>query len=329
MLVIIATSVAVAAYASSLVRVHRPEEPVAGGPNAQIVVPPLLPPAGDEQYRLMDPVRAAKESGLPVAYLRQAPKNLNEDVAVSLWPQPQGSSGKPAMLVRSIVRYRGSGHTVLVVLDEPSTEMAQQQSLILGERTVWLANGQEGWLSSRPEWPQSNVVSIVKDRYVVVVASDLPVDEVLKLATRVVVTPPGTVQSIPSDWPTPIPQERKSDADIVLVGEVRSGGTWHKPYLDFDVSIGNRGGVAARDVQVTMRLSEALADRVLKPYSAPSLGEMGPGERASFGGSIAFDMSGLNPAEVRAALDEGLEFEVTWTQNGQFKSRTFRFANGR
>jgi hypothetical protein len=315
-------------YAASLLRVHPPEEPVRGGAAADIIVPPLLPPAGEERYRLMDPARAAEESGLPLAYLPQPPAGLDE-VAVSLGAQrAPADAAEVSMAIRSLVRYRGGGHTLLVVLDEPSPGMALKHSLALGERTVRLPDGREAWAETHPEWPQANAVSTVVDRYVVVVASDLPEERVRELAGRVVVSPPSGAaaeRGIPAGWPAPLAQEPASTADVVVTGDVDGGASGDRASLSFDLSIGNRGGRSADDVRVAVEFPRALRDRALEDYPGPPVQDMGPSERSGFGGEVAFDTSGMDPAAVRAALAEGIRVRVTWTDDGQPEQRVFGF----
>lgn len=315
-------------YAASLLRVHPPEEPVRGGAAADIIVPPLLPPAGEEQYRLMDPVRAAKESGLPLAYLPRPPAGLDE-VAVSLGAQRAPSdAAEVSLAIRSIVRYRGGGHTLLVVLDEPSPGMAREHSLVLGERTVRLPDGREAWAETHPEWPQANTVSTVVDRYVVVVASDLPEERVRELASRVMVSPPSGAaaeRGIPAGWPTPVTREQANTADVVVTGDIDAEASGDRASLSFDLSIGNSGGRSADDVRVVVAFPPALAERALEDYRGPPIQDMGPSERSGFGGEVAFDTSGMAPAAVREALAEGIRVRAMWIDRGQPEQRTFEF----
>lgn len=324
MLLLAAVMTGTVVAAVSYLRVERPEEP-----SGEIAMfPPILPPAGSELYRPMDPARAAKESGLAVAYLRQPPAGVAEKVEVDVRPQAdRADPDEVSIAIRSLVRYRGNGHTVLVVLDEPSPAMARKELLSLGDRTIRLSDGREAWVSEHPEWPQGNAVASVVDRYVVVVASDLPAEQVRALASRVVVAPPSgepAERGIPSSWP--LPATEASDADgveMTVSGDIESGGTEDRPYLRFDCTIGQSRGGEAEDVRVQVAFPPALEGRKLEAYPAIPYGKTGPGWRAGFGGEIAFDTSGMGAPAVRNALGQGITVRVTWTEDGQPRQRTF------
>jgi len=260
--------------AATWLRVERPEEP-----SGEVALfPPILPPRDEVQYRLLDPATAAQESGLAVAYLRQPPPGLAERVEVNVLPQSAWSATDDvAIAVRSMVRYRGSGHTVLVVLDEPSPGMAQKELLALGDRTVRLADGREGWLSTHPNWPGGNALILVHHQYLVVLVSDLSGEQLQELASEVVVVPPSGAaadRGIPPDWPTPVPDDLVvPGADIAVTGEVQIGGSARQPTMDFSASLGNRGSGIAEDLQVAVEFPSSLADRALEAYKPIVFGD--------------------------------------------------------
>ena len=161
--------------ASSVLRVQRPEDGGARDATSDVLVRPLLPPPGALVYWRVDPPTAAQETGRALAYLPQPPTGLDEPVEVALPALSALSKGEVAIRTNALVHYQGGGHSVFIALDEPSATIAQQQQrLLLGQRTIQLADGREAWASFRPQWPESNVVATAMDRFLVVVASDLP-----------------------------------------------------------------------------------------------------------------------------------------------------------
>lgn len=315
---------------SSKLQVRRPEE----SSTEPAPFPPIVPPAGEEQYRSIDPAQAARESGLAIAYLRQPPVVANGTVEVdvnpqSFWADPEEIS----FALRSMVRYRGGGRTVLVLLTESSPGAAQREPVTLGDRTITLADGREAWVSTHPNWPQGNAVITVVDRYIVTVASDLPLEEVQKLANGVVVLPPSgsaSERGIPADWPTPVAEQPATvGADIAVSGSVDIGGSSDRPQISYHLDIGNRGTDTANDLQLLVEFSPILAAHALDarpPQLSPQPhGSVGPGAQLGHGGTVTFDTSGTDPAQVQKALSEGIRVHVTWTEDGRLKKREFQF----
>src|SRR5947209_27484 len=188
----------VAYAATSLIRVQPPEQRDAGE-RGTAVFGMFFPPPGYARYRPIDPRRAARESGFAVAYLRPPPAGLDRSVGV--WfpvprhlsvptPRPMPGLEGISMAIRSVVQYHQGSHHLLVALDEPSPRLAQQP-LLLGQHTIHLANGRPAWSSVLPESSQSNTVATVMGGYVVVLAGDVPMKIVERLAGTVVVVPPA------------------------------------------------------------------------------------------------------------------------------------------
>ncbi|MDP9371342.1 MAG: hypothetical protein M3Q65_02570, partial [Chloroflexota bacterium] len=334
---------------SSVVRVYRPEDPASGNPPLAV---PLLPPPDRVTYQAADPAEVARESGRALAYLPQPPAGLDEIVEVGLLPASrEPDSGAVGLRIHALVRYRGE-HTLLIVVDEPSAALARQHEIMLGDRTIRLADGREAWSEIRPNWRESSTVAFVVDRYVVVVASDLPLETVEQLAAQVVLAPAGSGAEPRSstaddrDEPTPTaaatrapgqaqraqptptslsvpPGSAAGPADLAVTGAVSRGGRGNRPQLTYQFKLGNRGDGWASDVRVTIEPPAALASRARDTPPPHLFGAQGPGQLSGGGGDITFDTKGLDPAVVRAALAEGLTVRVTWTEAGQQQERTF------
>ncbi len=315
-----------AATASSRIRVYRPEGPKGGAP----IGAPLLPPECAVPYRPADPATTARESGRALAYLPEPPTEVSDTVEVGVLPAgPALPAATRAMHIHAIVRYQGGGHTVLVALDEPSAGLAAQGALDLGERTIRLADGREAWASTHPNLRQGNMVAWVAEGYIVIVASDLPAETVATLAGRVVVAP--TVAGAAGDTSPSAPPVSEAcrttapggPADLAVSGEVRQGGRGNRPELTYDVQLGNRGDGTAEDVRVAIEPPTALAAHVVDPAAPRTFGRQGPGQLSGLGGTITFDVAGLDPAVVRAALVEGVTVRVTWTEGGEAREGAF------
>ncbi|MDQ2740702.1 MAG: hypothetical protein M3Z66_00110 [Chloroflexota bacterium] len=178
--------------ATSVIRVHLPEQPL-----TRKVVPYFLPTAM-RHYTFENPATAG---GRPVAFLGHPPASFSRSIAVSL-SSPFNWNGNPAIdaVVRSTVRYRGTGHTVLVTMFEPSPKDVGTKVFELATKTMHLANGQRAWSSSSPgraldrdiQPPAQTVngVEFTHGRFIVGVFSDLPVPAVSALAAQVVVRVP-------------------------------------------------------------------------------------------------------------------------------------------
>src|SRR5438067_1156831 len=95
-----------------------------------------LPAPCDLRFYPIDPARAAQESGLPVAYIQQPPAPWSRQVSVSLSPYTgPWIPHQISFAWRSAVRYTGGGHTVVVVLGEPSPAAIKRYAFLLGEHT--------------------------------------------------------------------------------------------------------------------------------------------------------------------------------------------------
>lgn len=193
-LVLSAALVGTVVYAAtSVIRVHRPEQPL-----TRNVVPYFVPMAM-RHYRVENPATAG---GRPIAFLSHPPASFSRSIAVSQSP-PLDWKRYPDIdaVIRSTVRYRGAGHTVLVTVFEPSPRDIRTKVFELGTTTMHLANGQLAWSSSNPGrafdrdiQPLArtvNAVEFTNGRFIVGVFSDLPVSTVSALAAQVVVRAPA------------------------------------------------------------------------------------------------------------------------------------------
>ncbi len=328
---------AVSASAAGLLRVYRPESTPAMGAQslASVIAPPLLPPPNLTNLHPADPAQVARDSGRVIAYLPIPSAEANATTDVDLLPESAWSDPNTiGIAIRSIVRYRGSSHTVLVMLEEPSPAMAREKQLSLGERTIRLADGQEAWVSTRPNWPVENVVATVTDRYVIVVASDLSPETVAMLTSQVILSPASgrgspsagamsDTSNAPRSTDTAL-GPTMSNADLEVAGTVNlHKAENNQSRLSYSIKLGNRGGSIANTVQVMIELPPVLASHALTPPNPISFDAVGAGALVGFGGDITFDVSGIDPASVQRAVAAGITVRVRWTDNGQQQERTF------
>ncbi|MFN8513645.1 MAG: hypothetical protein U0841_13875 [Chloroflexia bacterium] len=202
LLVFVIAVAGTATTASALIRVYRPEGPKGSAP----IVAPVLPPDCAVPYLTADPATTAQETGRALAYLPQPPAELSDSIEVGLLPtSPPLPATTIAMRTHAVARYQGGGHTLLIALDEPSAALATQHEIMLGDRTIQLANGRDAWISYQPNLRLGNMVAWVSEGYIVIAASDLPAELVATLAGQVVVAPAiagATSSATPSVSPT-------------------------------------------------------------------------------------------------------------------------------
>jgi len=324
-LLVLAVVAGTAVAASSRIRVYRPETPG----NEPPLLAPLLPPAAAIAYQRADPATVARASGRAIAYLPGAPIGADTVTEVALLPiGPALSDDVLSLRTHALVRYSGAAHTVLVVLDEPSSALAQRRDLVLGDRTVRLADGREAWAATRPNWAQSNTVALASEGYIVIVASDLPSDAVAALAAQVVIAPQGAGAGETPPAALPVGMSGSAPAapngaDLAITGSVRREGWGNRPQLVYQLALGNRGAGDAQEVRVEIVPSPALAARVHDLPASALFDRQGPGQLSGLGGSITFDITGMADADARTALAAGLTVRVTWREDGVTQERTF------
>lgn len=338
--------------AGSIIRVYHPEghgSPATLGP---LFWSPALPPYQIVHYRALDPRRAAQESGFAVAYLRDPPRDIRAMVGVNILPHvgwskhasgPQPTDPKLrglAVAIRSVVRYRGAGHTVIVLLNEPSPIAINTRELLLGEHTVHLPDGREAWASVglstglpyiQPRSGTVNTLAWVEGHYVVSLWSDLPAASLQQLAATAVVVPPRATPSqrgIPATWPTPSPLDR---LPARLQAVVSGGATYQRhgtkltiAYL-FNFAGYSQGALYGLDkwhnVSVTVVFPPALQRRTrdLVPHQTFGGGGFGTG------GDSMFQVAGMTSDELARALGRGVTVRLAWTEHQQRRGQTFPF----
>lgn len=324
----------VAYAASTFIRVQPPEHPNAGGWTG--VIGDFFPPSGYAQYRPIGPRRAARESGSALAYLQEPPAGS----IVSVWipvarplkvPTPRPAPGNEglSMAIRSVVRYRQGNHTVLVALDQPSQRLAAKP-LLLGERTVRLPNGHLAWETLMSGSEESNMVATVSGDYVVVLAGDLPMQTIERLATETVVIPPSAkpaARHIPANWPPPLPpQSPPAGTHIRLqASEVHESETNDRLTLTFMFSIGNFGAATARDINTIIELPPVLAQHAIDTLPPWHFDKFNTESEGGFGGDVRVNVAGISRAAVHAALAKGIEVRVTWLDAGKRRAHVYRF----
>ena len=173
-----------------------------------------------------------------------------------------------------------------------------------------------------------NAIAFAADRYIVTVASDLPATTVEQQAAAVLVVPAaagpitGAAAAIPVAQIGPV--AGTAPAAPVVLGTVRhSQGWWpgSRLHVRYNVSIGSMACARpAQQVQATVEFPPALAAHAIAPNPPITFSTLGS---AGFGGDVAFDVSGLDPAIVQAALTQGITIGVSWVEDGRRKERAF------
>lgn len=342
----------VALAAGGVIRVFRPENRISPGTDAHVFVAPALPPYQSVRFRTLDPRAAAQQSGYAIAYLRTPPSDISASVGVDIsphvgWPStPPGPQPRDprlrgmAVAIRSVVRYGGAGHTVILSLVEPSPKVIKTRELLLGQRTVTLPNGQDAWISDNANSALPfvhtaaggvHVLAWVSGRYVVTLFSDLPFSRLRWLAPQVAVVPPAgnpAQRGIPASWPTPVPPPGLPSRLHVRVDgtAVRtSKGSHLTLHYFFNFGSYSQGALYGLDkwsrVSIRILFPPSLRSRTheAQPHQAFSGGGMG------MGGSVMFNTAGMNPASLKQALHQGLTIHVAWTEKGKRRQQIFRY----
>jgi len=348
-LVILST---VAYAASSIIHVYRPEEPPSQRVMSRLFLGPMLPPYQNVHYRALDPQRAAEQSGYTLAYLRTPPAGLHSSVGVDILPHVGWQEHEPlpqpvspnvaglAMAIRSLVRYRGGGHTAIVLLNEPSPRVIKTRELVLGTRTVHLPDGREAWASTdvsqsppfvRPMSGPVQVISWVVDHYVVSIFSDLPPARLRLLAADVqVVAPKSDPQQrrIPATWPTPMPLERlPARLQAVTSGSAtyqRQGATLTIRYF-IDLGSYSQGALYGLDKWKDISIDLVFPLDLQRRSREPAPHQAFPGGSGSFGGDFSVPVAGLRADAVARLLRPGMDVRLTWTEQGERRRQAFHF----
>lgn len=337
LILLLAALVGSVAYAAStFIRVAPPEQPNVLATSSP-VIGMFFPPPWYAQYRPIGPRRAARESGSALAYLRQPPAGFSTSVWIPVAqplkvPTPRPAPGLQgiSMAIRSVVQYRQGSHAILVALDQPSQRLAAKP-LLLGEHTVHLANGHSAWTTVIAGSEESNMVATVNGNYLVVLASDLPMPAVERLATEAVVVPASgslPVRHIPADWPPPLPP-RSPPAGIwirVVPSDLHASEAHGRLHLTFMFSIGNAGAAPARDIQTAIELPPVLARHAVDAPPHWHFSKLTTGGEAGFGGDMTVDVSKMSRATVQGALTRGIEVRVAWIDDaGNYRVRFITF----
>ncbi len=342
----------VAYAASSIIHVYRPEEPMSRRVLSRLFVAPLLPPYQTVHYRSLDPQRAADQSGYALAYLRTPPAGLSASVGVDILPHVGWQEHEPlpqpvspdvaglAMAIRSLVRYRGGGHTAIVLLNEPSPRSIKTRELVLGSQTVHLPDGREAWTSTdvsqsppyvRPKSGPVQVISWVVDHYVVSIFSDLPPARLRLLAADVqVVAPKSDPQQrrIPATWPTPLPLERLPARLHVVPGVTatyqRRGATLTIRYF-IDLGSYSQGALYGLDKWKDVSIDVVFPRDLRRCSREPAPHQEFPGGSGSVGGDVRFSAAGLKADAVTRLVRRGMDVRLTWTEKGERRRQVFHF----
>jgi hypothetical protein len=354
LLVLLALLVAgtVALAAGGIIRVYHPETPISPGTAGKLFFAPVLPPYPSVHYRALDPATAARQSGYAVAYLRTPPADIHHSVGVDVIthaglpatpPTPMPGQQSPpglAVAIRSVVRYGGDGHTVLLTLVEPSPQVIRTRELLLGQRTVRLPSGQDAWGSSdvgqalpflQPVSGGVHVLAWVSGHYVVTMFSDLSFARLKGLAGQVAVIPPASSPSqrhVPSSWPAPmtvapLPARLRVRVDGSALSS-QTGNRLKVRYL-FNFGSYSQGGLYGLDkwskVSIRILFPPSLRSRTRDKEPHQRFGGGGMG----MGGSITFNTMGMASRTVTKALQQGVIIRVAWTEKGARREQTFHY----
>ncbi len=327
LLAILAVATTVAFAASAVIpRIHvlPPEKQ---STSRIIQISNSLPPLKDQLYRPLDPAVAAHQSGLPVAYLQQAPHSLRGGtVGVQIfpphpWPQPQWRAPEA---LRSLVRYQG-GHSLLIALYQLAPEVVKNDQVVLGERTVHLPNGKDGWSDVEPGMLDQFWVTTLMDGYVLSLYSDLPLRTVEKLATTVTLAPssgnPGH-RGIPKYWPPPLAAPTQiPGVDIALVGAAGHYVSHGHPHITYSLTYANRGSGHERKLRFTLVLPSGLAFGGSPPRRDRTI-RVGQGNGGAMGDSplVITNKSGFTRRVLVLAR---------WTEHGVEGERDFHLPFGK
>lgn len=161
------------------------------GPLSGMRVPaPFLAPPQDSDYTTQvcpcGPI--VPDPGQPLAQLIPPPPQYSQTIAVFFNTAPTFGPGEIGFAILSAIKYEGSGHTVLVTLSELS-EAAVQQGAEYGDQSVQLPDGTPAQAQGDMDAGDGlsvNQVVFPRGSYMITVAADLPLDQVIALAGTVV-----------------------------------------------------------------------------------------------------------------------------------------------
>lgn len=170
-----------------LLQVRDPENANGGSITAP---PPLAPPIPVEQWALAQTPSAAPakaSDGRPVAQLRQLPFKLSRMSTSYPDQNREPPVGEVSYRMLAGIRYEGTdGHVIIITTMKPSPAAAQQTT-ILGNETVQLADGSKAYVSTDMPGEGPNKLVQVRGDVFIVLASDLPIDQLRTLMTEVVI----------------------------------------------------------------------------------------------------------------------------------------------
>jgi hypothetical protein len=318
------------AYAASsgVIRVQNPERTAT--PHALTGVPQFT--FAVRSYRSTEPASAAQESGLPVAYLSPVPANLvGGTVETAVIPPGKGSESgtgsKVDFRLRSAVRYRANGHTVVIELTQPSTTIVNRYHFWLGNHTIVLSSGERAWTQVLPE-VTPYIVTFVSGQYLVGVASDLSVAQTEDIASHVIVSREAQNPArVRGTWPTPVPM----DTPIAGIRVEVFGGASHyvdshgRQVLGYQFAFRNFGTVGVNDLAVAMILPRGLAFAGKPPVQFKGNNDGREWTWPIGSGYGGFDDKTLLRVTDPAAFERGLAVRVSWTENGVPHQKTFHF----
>jgi hypothetical protein len=167
---------------------------------------PMMPPEGAVEYNVIaSEASISGRFGLPAARLVNPPSKLAQEIAVlnrSVGIEVDGTrrqlpSESPTASIESVigvdqkadiiissVRYRGSGHTIYINTAVLSPATATQKHTL--GTTTQLADGTTAGVYISNDDKTPNQLVLIKGKVYVTIASDLPMEQVKDLATKVV-----------------------------------------------------------------------------------------------------------------------------------------------
>ncbi len=153
-----------------------------------IVPPPLIPPdaaTSSKQVQSLDEGIASPD-GRPVAQLSNPPAEITSSIYVDFPDATNVAEEEPGFVILSSIRYSGDKGNITVSTSQPTAAMSSL-TVALGDKEIQLKDGTTAWLTVQGSGDFPNRVVFVRDNLIITIAGDLPVDDILKSATQVII----------------------------------------------------------------------------------------------------------------------------------------------
>jgi hypothetical protein len=173
--------------ASSFINAINPNSVGKNDPPA--IVPPLLippdPGALSQQVQLLDEGIASPD-GRPVAQLSNPSKEIAGLIYVDFPDIANIVEEELGFVVLASVKYSGDKGTIIISTSRPTLAMSPL-AVALGDKEIKLSDGTTAWLRVHDSGDFPNSIVFVRDTLIITIAGDLPVGQILQLATQVTI----------------------------------------------------------------------------------------------------------------------------------------------